>query len=88
MNDFHKTRMGHRFFESTMPAIADALTKLANPPVTVVETSEGKPIYNAELTELVAAARDITCSRDEQGNFDAPGQRLLDALVPFDDIEV
>jgi len=28
MNDFHRTNMGHRFFEGTMPALVEQLTKL------------------------------------------------------------
>lgn len=29
MSDFHSTRMGQKFFESTMPAIAEALNTIA-----------------------------------------------------------
>ena len=32
MTDFHKTQMGRKFYESTMPRIASALEELANPP--------------------------------------------------------
>ena len=29
MNDFYRTQMGHRFYESTMPRIAAALERIA-----------------------------------------------------------
>lgn len=29
MSDFHQTRMGQRFYESTMPSIAESLAKIA-----------------------------------------------------------
>ncbi|MCP3937970.1 MAG: hypothetical protein GY708_21690 [Actinomycetia bacterium] len=42
MNDFHKTRMGHRFYEQTVPEIARQLARLNDLLERLVDTTENR----------------------------------------------
>lgn len=50
MPEFHETRMGQRFIESTMPSIADSLKKIADK----FEPPKVDPAVTTKVTELIS----------------------------------